>query len=455
MCNIVLLGAGSTSFTLSLVRDIILAKGLEGSAFRLVDINKERLDNVRAVVETYKKEVNSDIKIESYIDRREAFVGANYIICAVKYGGYIPLEAERKIAEAHGYYRGIGDRVSCYYGGVGAFWQIRFFEDVARDMKELCPDALLLQTANPVLEGTNYLTKYTDINAVGVCHGHLGYIEVAKIMGLEPYRCSAEVFGYNHCVYMTEFKYDGRDAYPLLDKWIEEKSEEYWKSEEYLRPGMWGFSPDALSPGAVDAYRHYGLMPIGDTVRSVSPWWHHTDIETKKRWYGTGGGFDSEECWDKYLKSKEEQREEIQQALEKAESVLKVYPLEKSAEQHIDVIRAIETDSNERFTLNVPNNGCISGLPDDTLVEIPVTANKSSITGIKMKPLPSKIMNNIILPRFCRANNIIEAYRNGDRDLLVVELMNDPRTKGYEQAKTLIDDLLAQDWNKEANEHYK
>ena len=114
------------------------------------------------------------MNIETYTDRRKALDGADYVICAVKIGGYGPLEKERKIAEAHGYYRGIGDRVSCYYGGVGAYWQIRFVEEVARDMEELCPDALLIQTSNPVFEATYYASKYTKAKAVGVCHGHWG-----------------------------------------------------------------------------------------------------------------------------------------------------------------------------------------------------------------------------------------------------------------------------------------
>ena len=52
-------------------------------------------------------------------------------------------------------------------------------------------------------------------------------------------------------------------------------------------------------------------------------------------------------------------------------------------------------------------------------------------------------------------NNLHEAYRNGDRGLLVLELMHDHRTKSFEQAKELIDDLLAQPWNADANKHYR
>jgi len=39
----------------------------------------------------------------------------------------------------------------------------------------------------------------------------------------------------------------------------------------------------------VHMYRMYGLLPIGDTPRSGG-WWYHTDIDTKRRWYGEPWG---------------------------------------------------------------------------------------------------------------------------------------------------------------------
>ena len=123
---IVLLGAGSASFAISITRDLILSDGLKDCTFRLMDIDAGRLEESRRAVESYTREAHSGIRTETYTDRRAALSGADYVICAVKIGGYGPLEAERKIAEEHGYYRGIGDRVSCYFGGVGAYWQLRF-----------------------------------------------------------------------------------------------------------------------------------------------------------------------------------------------------------------------------------------------------------------------------------------------------------------------------------------
>lgn len=452
---IVLLGAGSSAFTISILKDMLLSTDLRGCTLRLVDIDASRLDEARRAAENYREELSAQIVIESYLDRRVALDDADFVICAVKIGGYGPLEAERAIAQHHGYYRGIGDRVSCYFGGVGAYWQLRFLEEVATDMASLCPDAWLVQTANPVFEGTNYITRYTKIKAVGVCHGHFQAYNVADILGLEREKVSAEMCGFNHTIFLTDFRYEGKDAYPILDRWIAEKSEAYWQSEAYATPGAFGFSPEDLSPGAIDAYRLYGLLPIGDTIRSASPWWHHANFEAKEKWYGKNGGFDSEVCWLNYLDKKDEHHRKISAALERAETLSNVYPLTPSGEQHIPLINAVFADRYERLTLNIPNEGCLPGIPDDIVVEIPAMVSARGVQGIRQPALPRRIVDNVLNPRMRAMNNLHEAYRQGNRALLVLELMCDPRTRSFEQAKNLIDVLLAQPWNADANKHYR
>jgi alpha-galactosidase len=191
------------------------------------------------------------------------------------------MEVERKIAESHGYYRGLGDKVSDYYGGIGAFHQLNFFLDLARDVEEICPDAWLLQAANPVFEGTTLISRETKAKVVGVCHGHFSYVDILKAIGLSRKDVDVTVAGFNHNIWLAGFLHNGENAYPLLEQWIDEKAEEYWKSDEYLNGQPW--AAEQMSPAAVDMYGLYGLYPIGDTVRSASPWWYHTDLRTKQK----------------------------------------------------------------------------------------------------------------------------------------------------------------------------
>lgn len=454
MANIVLIGAGSTAFSIELLKDISNLPSMNGSTLSLVDIDENRLAMSKELVSKYCEESKINLQVKIYSDYKYALPEAEYVICAVKVGGYQPLEKERLIAEEYGYYRGIGDRVSCYYGGIGAYHQITFLKKLANYMEKACPDAWLIQTANPVFEGTNYITRHTKIKAVGVCHGHNAYKEIIHELCLDINKVSIEIVGFNHNVWLTKFLYDGKDAYPLLDKWIEEESESYWKSDRPKIPGR-AFYKDQLSPGAIDMYKLYGLMPIGDTCRSASPWWHHTDYQTKCKWYGEGGGFDSEVGWPSYLKSKLDIQSNFYEIIKSGDSVMEGFKPSDTTEQHIPFIDSLANNNERILTLNIPNRISIEGLPCDILVEIPVVCNSNGIHNINIGSLPKKLMNNIILPRLERAENIMDAYHRGDRNLLYLMLMSDQRTKSYKQAKELVDRLLSLPWNVEADRHYR
>ena len=105
--------------------------------------------------------------------------------------------------------------------------------------------------------------------------------------------------------------------------------------------------------------------------------------------------------------------------------------------------------------LNIPNNGCINGIPDDVLVEIPVVVSGGGFQGVMVGDFPARVMHNVMIPRWVRMENILEAFLTGDRRPLVLSLMDDGRTQSYEQAKGLIDLLLDQPWNEEAAKHYR
>lgn len=457
MTKITLIGAGSTSFSIELLRDISLTPSLAGCTLTLVDIDVKRLEVAKKLVERYSEEAKTSLNIEASTERRIGLKGADYVICAVKVGGYEPLEEERRIAEKHGYYRGIGDRVSCYYGGIGAYHQLCFIEDLTMDMEDICPDAILIETANPVFELTNYVIRNTKIKTVGVCHGHFEYKSIAKVLGLDLEKVSAQVVGFNHCNWLSNFMYNGKDAYPLLDEWIEKKADEYWSSDEYknIEGKDLAFSDGQMSPGAIDAYKLYGIMPIGDAVRSVSPWWHHTDLQTKEKWYGTGGGFDSERGWKSYLDRKVVLQRKVDGLLNSKDPIMKEFPPISSGEQHIPFIDAVENDIEKRLVLNVPNKGSIEGIPDDVVVEIPVVVSGKGYQQIHVGQLPGILMNNIMLPRMAQMENILDAYIHNDRTPLILMLMADHRTGSYKQAVNLIDTLLDLQWNAEAKKHYK
>lgn len=98
--------------------------------------------------------------IQAYLgeeNRKDALRGADFVICAIQVGGYEPCTViDFEIPKKYGLRQTIGDTLGI--GGIfRALRTIPVLRDFARDMEEVCPNALLLNYANPMAMLTGYM----------------------------------------------------------------------------------------------------------------------------------------------------------------------------------------------------------------------------------------------------------------------------------------------------------
>ena len=426
--KIVIIGAGSAQFSANIVRDLCVNKGLYGSHVTFVDINDERLDFVLRFAAKLARELDARYTFSKSRDIRESLRGADFVIntaaVAGEWGG-----AQAELLERHGYYR---------YYDIGDLTQMVFFLETARLIEAEAPNAWLIQSANPVFEGCTLVTRETSVKTIGLCHGHYGYLEVADVLGLEREHVQANMVGFNHWIWMTEFRYKGADAYPLVDRWIAEKSQDYWAK------GGFRFSEQQMSPAAIQQYQLYGLMPIGDTPRFAA-WWQNTDLDTKKRWFcGGPGGFDSPEGWAAYVAEITENLNKMQAVV--ADDALKasdVFPPKQSGEQIVPIINSLVNDVAGTYQVNIPNRGhVIKGFPEDLVIECRALINSGGVYGIDEPRLPQRLMAGAMYPRHARAEAILQAAIGGRAEDILSLLLLDWRTKNEAQAQGFLDEWL-------------
>mgnify|MGYP000020464811 CR=1 FL=1 len=443
--KISVIGAGSAVFSMNLVKDLCLTDGLKGSTVCFMDIDKKRLDMVYGLARRYANEVNANLKFEKTLDRSAALQDADFVINTALVTSHAMEEMERACAEKYGYYRGIVFQDFGDFGILGScLHQLKFMLEVAEEMEDVCPDAWLIQASNPVFLGCTLMTRKTRIKVIGLCHGHYGVFRIAEVLGLDPKKVTFQAPGVNHCIWMTHFYYEGRDAYPLLDEWIEKKAEEYWKT--------WDGSPldVQLSPAAVNLYKLFGLFPIGDTPRFAGAWWYHTDLETKKKWFNKYGGFDSEIGWNYYLNGLRKKMEKMFQIYENPlTKVSSEIPPSISGEQHIPIIDAIVNDNKGEFQVNVPNKGAIEGIADDVVVEVPAIVSARGVQTIHVGSLPKHLTLHILRTHVIPMEMCLEALLTGDKRILLNMILSDHRTKSYEQACKVLDAILNLPFNED------
>lgn len=444
--TIAIIGAGSAVFSLGLIRDLCLTERLHGCTVRLMDVDEARLRAIARLCQRYSDELGAGIETVSTTDRREALAGADFVINTALVTGYDVQRAGWAIAQRLGYRFG----GSLHVMHDEPFWinayQLRFFDEVVREVRELCPDAWYLQVANPVLAGMTWLgRRYPDVKMVGLCHGFAGVYKLADRLGLSREGLNFEIPGVNHTVFLTHCYHHGQDVFPLLDDWIENEAAAYW---ETCPPS------DPMGPVAVDLYKRFGVFPIGDTCNPGGgswPWWYHTDAATERRWHE-----DPAAWWERHFDRGAARVAEIERAaLDESRPVSEAFPPEHSGEVMVPLLEAVAFDVPRVLIGNILNSGdFVPGIPRDVAVEIPMLVSKRGIAGIQTRRLPEAALAQILRDRVGPVTIELAALEEGSRERLLELILADPWTTSLSQAEALLEEILAMPEHGELREWY-
>jgi len=448
--KISLIGAGSACFSLDLIKDLCRTPNLAGSRVSFMDVNEDRLTTCQRLCRRYAEEMGAKLTLEATLDRRESLKGADFVVNTALPGAHHRLMEGMDIARRHGY-RFNGSFHVMYDE---AFWinfeQLRFFAGLTEDMLELCPDAWHLMVANPVFAGTTHIQrKYPASRMFGICHGYLGIFGAARILGLDRKDITFEIPGINHFVFCTNFFHKGQSAWPIVDRWIENQSAKFWAESKY--PGG-----SSLSPKAVDIYKTFGVLPVGDSSHWTGaswPYWYHSDDDVEKRF----GEDDAWTHWKNFTDRSESTARGMKAiSLDETRKVSEAYP-GHSSETMIEIIESIACDIPRVFQGNnlLNRGGFVPGIPHDVAVEIPTLVSRHGVQGIRTNGLPRAIIAHILRDRIGPMEMELAAYNEGSRDLLLQLILMDRNTTSRKQAESLLADILAQPYHKDMREHYK
>jgi len=422
---------------------------LYGTEVLLYDINQQRSKEAAIVCTRYAGEIGADIRFRAVTDLRAAIVDSSFVLQTALAGGRERGDAiKQAVAKATG-----------IYGPVEAhapYAQLKLMLDIADEIQRLSPDATLIQCANnPIPEGGTLVTQETGIRFIGVCHGYKEWEHLARVMGMNPDLAEVKIAGINHNVWLLEFLYENKDAYPRLDEWIRETSDHWLKT----------FLPYAknvdyqLSRAAFDLYRRLGVMPIGDTTRASSPnlscYGYHDSPQAESYFFGNEQGFESVRGESKSRNWRTKSIEAFAQAAgDPTMRVQHLFP-RNSGWQIVPIIASMATDQPSRQMVNVPNNGAIAGLEDRLVVEIPAMVNAQGTHTDGVIQIPPLLFQEILLPRQKQALYHVDAYRLRKEELLLQVLMDNhkiQRDGGGDAASSILN--IWKSFDPEMASHY-
>jgi alpha-galactosidase len=444
--KISIIGAGSARFSLTLIQDLCLTPNLAGSIVSLMDVDQARLDAAFIICQRYANEIGAELHLEKTVDRRESLQDADFVVNTALVAGHQMMMDGIQIASDLGYRYGGSYHIMHDEPFWVNYYQFKFFDELTEDMLEVCPESWHLLVANPVLAGTTHIhRKYPQAKMIGLCHGYANVYQIASVLGLEKEGLTFELPGLNHFIWLTQCHHNGEDIFPLLDRWIEEKSAEYWETS---------WTPGEINPNAVDLYRRFGAFPIGDTCTpggGAWPWWYHTDNETEAYWKEDVAGY-RQRVIEK-MKATANWSQEL--AAKHSVKLTAEFPPEKSGWNMIPIIESMVCDIPRTFIVNLGNRGnFINGIPLDFEVEVPAVVSKSGVRGIHTQGLPVEILAHALQDRVAPVNVELEAYEQGSRELLRQLILMDPWTRSTQQANDLLSAILNMPHNYEMQHHY-
>src|SRR4051812_4761133 len=211
MAKITFIGAGSIEFTRNLLGDILSFPELKDCTISLHDINAERLDTAERMAKVIAGKLGASPTIETHLDRKKALEGASYVINTIQVGGFKATLLDFDIPRKYGVLQTIADSHSI--GGIfRALRTIPVMLDIARDMEEVCPGALLLNYTNPMSMLCWAVFAATKVPIVGLCHS-IQYTteQISGYAGVDYNEVTYLGAGINHVAWILRFEHNGQD----------------------------------------------------------------------------------------------------------------------------------------------------------------------------------------------------------------------------------------------------
>jgi alpha-galactosidase len=460
--NITFLGAGS-GFCPTLCRDVLLMPGANRGEIRLCDIDKDRLETMTKVIGKLIKDTgrSEGWSVRASTNRREVIPGTDYAVCCVEVSGTACVAWDNDIPLKYGVDQCIGDTL----GPGGLFKGLRtvpVFLDILRDIRELAPQAIMLNYTNPMSMMILAAGRAVpEVPVVGLCHSVQGTSHLLAGYAGVPYEeMEWECAGINHLAWFTKLKHQGKDLYTsvLFDKFKEEIALGYREAAEGKavhdsQNARWDNPSTKEQPYTTkdlirkDMCVHFGafITESSGHLSEYLPYYRKSDEGRKllRRGYDGGSRFYATN-WPNWRKNADEHRNK----LVSGEATI---DLKRSWEYASWIIEAREKDAAFRIHGNVMNHAIqpgkknageagklITNLPGDAVVEVACMIDRNGINPTRYGALPSQ-MAWVCASNMAYIDLAAKACIEKSKEAAIHALMLDPLTAAVLSPKQIRD----------------
>ncbi|WP_221357485.1 6-phospho-beta-glucosidase [Streptomyces beigongshangae] len=435
--KLTILGGGG--FRVPLVYGALLGDHGEGRVTDVVlhDLDAGRLSAVARVLAEQAADVPDAPVVTATTDLDEALRGADFVFSAIRVGGLEGRAADERVALD----RGVLGQETVGAGGIAyGLRTVPVAVDIARRVARLAPDAWLINFTNPAGLVTEAMSRHLGDRVIGICDSPVGLgRRIARVLGANPREAWIDYVGLNHLGWVRGLHVAGRDELPRL----------------LADPDLLGsfeegklFGTDWLrSLGAIpNEYLHYYYFNR-ETVRAYSRAEQTRGAflrDQQARFYEETArpGSAALTAWDRTRAEREatymsENRETAGAGERDADDLSGGY--EKVA---LALMRAIARDERTTLILNVRNQGTLSVLDADAVIEVPCLVDANGAHPVAVAPLPGHATGLVCAVKAVE-REVLAAADSGSRATAVKAFALHPLVDSVNVARDLVDGYTA------------
>jgi alpha-galactosidase len=429
--KVTMIGGGAASFVPPLLRKFIQSEELGDSQLTLMDVDAGRLDTMVKLAEKLIESESSPLRVSGSLDQRESLRDADFVIAAISVGGMDAWADDIEIPGRYGIFMNVSDSV----GPGGIFRTLRnapVLESVARDVAEVAPGARIFNYTNPApVEALAMLTvPGAQVISLCSCTHHPASVDwLARQAGVEPELVEMPplVAGINHCAGVTELRLrDGRDGLDLARERASEPIVKFALETYGMLPYCWPhwteFFPQMQRLDDDYEGRAQGLaMRYGITMHDMDEQRARYDELAELTGAWTAPGASAVGLADLPFGDEEEGIEVIA------------------------IMEAIVANCSEVHVVNARNDGAISNLPDDAVVEVLAEVNGHGVMPLRAGALPEALAAHL-RHYVAVQKQMVKAALSGERRDVLHAFLLDPMTQSkldLEQTEAMLNEMLA------------
>jgi alpha-galactosidase len=428
--KLTVIGGGSSSFVPALIRRLISSTSLRDAEVVLMDVNEQRVRTMEALARKLVESSGVGLRVSASLDRRESLVDADFVITTIAAGGMDAWEQDIEIPARYGIVMHVADSIGP--GGImRAFRNAPVIAEVAREVSEVAPDALVFNYANPAAAEAMALQTVPEVRSLALCSCTAAPASVdwvASQVGVSPEEICMPVVvsGINHCASIVSLRLkDGRDGIALARERATQPVVK-WVLETYgVLPYCWQhwveFHPQMQYVEEPYEGRAQGLrVRYGITTHDMN-----------------------------YERGRVRQFEELAAEWTRPDAgQVTIDDLPPGDEDEgievIEIMEAIVENRNETHVVNVLNGATIPNLPADAIVEVNASVNAYGVRPIYTGPLPEPLAAHL-RQYVALQRQMVKAALSGDRREALHAFLLEPTIAArldLDQTQALLDELL-------------